>query len=175
MKKLIFNSSFTVGLFLLAVVLVFPKNVRATNLKVAVINMQTIISKSKQGEKANSKLKDLVTGYRGKLMKMRKKIASIQTDLKQNSSVMSATEKTAKTKEFETDISQFTTEEKDIRAAVIKKRYQLLKAVVNRADAIIAKIAKNSGYLLVINRTSVVYSVDSINITNEVLKKMDSQ
>lgn len=175
MKKLIFNSSLAAGLLLFAVALIFAGNVWAINSQVAVVNMQTVISKSKQGRKADTKLKNLVSVYRAKLMKMRKKISAIQTDLKQNGSIMSASEKAKKTKEFEMNISQFTTEEKHIRTAVVKKKYELLKVVVGKADTIIAKIAKNRGYLLVVNRAGVVYSVNSIDITDAVLKAMNSR
>lgn len=173
MKRLIFNLSFMTGLILFAVILTSSKNVWATGLHIAVVNMQKVISMSNQGKKANAELKASVTKYDAKLMAMRKKIASLQADLKNNSSIMSATEKAKKTKEFEMDISGFRSEEKHIQGVMAAKRYELLKGIVGKADAIIKKIANKNGYSLVIDRPSVVYRSNSIDITNEVLKQMN--
>ena len=173
MKRLIFNLSFMTGLILFAVVLTSSKNVWARGSHIAVVNMQRVISMSNQGKKADAELKGLVTKYKSRLIAMRKKIASLQADLKNNGSIMSATEKAKKTKEFETDISKFRSEEKHVQGVIAEKRYELLRGIVAKADAIIKKMANKNGYLLVIDRPSVVYRSNSIDITNEVLKQMN--
>lgn len=173
MKRLIFNLSLMTGLILFAALLTFSKNVWAAGPGIAVVNMQNVISASNQGKKADAELKALVDKYKARLLAMRKKIASLQTDLKQNSSIMSSTEKAKKTKEFEANISKFTSEEKHVQGVIAGKRYELLKGIVGKATAIITAIAKKNGYLLVIDRPSVVYRANSIDITSEVLKQMN--
>jgi Skp family chaperone for outer membrane proteins len=177
MKRLIFNLSLAVILTLFAVALTYSnsKNVWAAGSSIAVVNMQNIISMSNQGKKANAELKALYSTYTAKLLTMRKKIAAIQNDLKQNGSIMSASEKAHKTKEFETDISKFRAEEKHVQGVMAEKRYTLLKGIVDKATAIITAIAKKNGYLLVIDRPSVVYRAHGIDITNEVLTQMNSK
>ncbi|MCL4542266.1 MAG: OmpH family outer membrane protein [Deltaproteobacteria bacterium] len=173
MKRLILNLSLTAGLVLFAVILTFSKNARAAGSYIAVVNMQKIISISNQGKKANAELKALALKYNARLLAMRKKIAGIQSDLKQNGSIMSASEKAKKTKEFEADISAFNAEEKHVQSVATEKRYELLKGIVSKIEAIVTKIAKKNGYMLVVDRPGVVYRANSINITNEVLKQMN--
>ncbi len=177
MKRLIFNLSLAAILTLFAVALTYSnsKNVWAAGSSIAVVNMQNIISMSNQGKKANAELKALYSTYTARLLTMRKKIAAIQNDLKQNGSIMSASEKAHKTKEFETDISKFRAEEKHVQGVMAEKRYTLLKGIVDKATAIITAIAKKNGYLLVIDRPSVVYRDNGIDITNEVLTQMNSK
>ncbi|MCL4321461.1 MAG: OmpH family outer membrane protein [Deltaproteobacteria bacterium] len=179
MKRLIFNLSLAAILTLFAVALTYSnsKNVWAAGAgsSIAVVNMQNIISMSNQGKKANAELKALYSTYTAKLLTMRKKIAAIQNDLKQNGSIMSASEKARKTKEFETDISKFSAEEKHVQGVMAEKRYTLLRGIVDKATAIVTAIAKKNGYLLVIDRPSVVYRAQEIDITNEVLKQMNSK
>jgi outer membrane protein len=106
---------------------------------------------------------------------MRKKIASIQADLKNNGSIMSAAEKTKKTREFETDISNYSAQEKHIQGVMSEKRFELLKGIVDKATAIIDSIAKKDGYILVVDKPSVVYNANSIDITNQVLQQMNAK
>ncbi|HEC25335.1 MAG TPA: OmpH family outer membrane protein [bacterium] len=173
MKSLFLNLSFLAVFILTAVILSGPGAAWASGSNIAVVNMQKIISTSHQGKKAGVELKALIGQYRAKLLTMKKEIASIQANLKNNGSIMSASEKAKKTKEFETDISKFSSEEKHIQGIVSQKRFELLKGIVKKADSIIAVIAKENGYTLVINRVSVVYMVNSINITDEVLRRMN--
>ncbi len=173
MKKFIFNLSLTAFL-VLAVSLIFGSvNAAAAGSSIAVVNMQKVIAMSNQGKKAQSALKALVSKYDARLLAMRKKIAAIQADLKNNGPIMSASEKAKKTKEFETDISNFSSEEKHIQGVMSQKRFELLKGIVDKATSIINTIAKKDGYILVIDRPSVVYRAASIDITNEVLKQMN--
>lgn len=175
MKRLDFNLSIVVGLIFIAMVLTLSKNVFAAGTGIAVVNMQKVVSMSNGGKKADVELKALVSKYNAKLLAMRKEIAAIQADLKQNGSIMSSSEKAKKTKEFETDISNFSAEEKHVQGVVSQKRYELLKGIVTKATAIITKLAKKDGYLLVLDRPSVVYRASSIDITGEVLQQMNSK
>ena len=175
MKKTILNLSLAAFLILLASIVFGSVNASAAGYNVAVVNMQKVISMSNQGKAAQSQLKALVSKYNGRLLAMRKKIAAVQADLKNNGSIMSADEKAKKTKEFETNISNFTAEEKRIQGVMSQKRFELLKGIVDKATSIINAIAKKDGYILVIDRPSVVYRSASIDITNEVLNQMNSK
>lgn len=178
MKRLILilNLSLVAVLILSATVVLSSKNVWAAGSNIAVVNMQKVISMSNQGKKAQAALKALVSKYHARLLSMRKKIGALKADLKNNGSIMSATEKAKKTKELETEISNFSSEEKHIQGIMSQKRFELLKGIIDKADSIINSIAKKDGYILVINRPSVVvYRVSSIDITNEVLNRMNSK
>ncbi len=175
MKKSILNLGLAAFLIIAAYAILSQSNAYAAGSNIAVVNMQKVISMSNQGKAAQSSLKTLVSKYNAKLLTMRKKIAAVQADLKNNGSIMSATEKAKKTKEFETDISNFTTEEKRVQGVMSQKRFELLKGIVDKATSIINSIAKKDGYILVIDRPSVVYRANSINITNEVLNRMNSK
>jgi outer membrane protein len=147
----------------------------AAGSKIAVVNMQKVISMSTQGKKANSILHSLVIKYKAKLSALRQKITSLHNDLKQNSSIMSSAEKLKKTKEFETDITSFSSEERHVQGIISEKRFNLLKGIIAKVNAIITNIAKQKGYLLVVDRPGVVYRVNSIDITNQVLNQMNSK
>ncbi len=175
MKKTILNLSLTVFLMLAATIIFGSAKANAAGSSIAVVNMEKVISTSNQGKVAQGQLKALVSKYSGRLLAMRKKIAAIQADLKNNGSIMSAGAKAKKTKEFETDISNYSSEEKHVQSVISEKRFELLKGIVGKATSIIKSIAKKDGYILVIDRPSVVYRANSIDITNEVLKKMNSK
>ncbi len=175
MDKII--SFFSIFILLLALILLSNiSKAEAAGSKIAVVNMQKIIAMSKQGKKANAVLHSLVVKYKAKLSALKQKITSLHNDLKQNSSIMSSSEKLKKTKEFETDITNFSSEEKHIQGVISEKRYNLLKGIFEKAKVIIQSIAKQKGYILIINRPNiVVYRVNSIDITNQVLSRMNSK
>lgn len=141
--------------------------------RIGVVDMQRVIAMSNQGKKANSELKKMAEKYDAKLEKMRKKIASLSSDLKQNGSVMSSEEKTSKTQEFEADISNFRKEEGTVQKIMNKKRYELLQGLINKADGIVNQIAQEKGYILVLDSRAVIYGSKSIDITGEVLNRMN--
>ncbi len=151
------------------------KNASAAGLKIAVVNMQKIISMSKQGKKADAILHSLATKDKEKLAKLRQKAASLQSDLKKNSSIMSASEKAHKTKEFEADVTNYSSQERRFESSLSKKRIELLKGIIVKIDGIVAKIAKKNGYALVVDRPTVVYRINSISITSQVLNKLNSK
>ena len=169
-KGLIIVSAFllTAPFFVLA-----GGNAFAAGSIVGVINMQKVVTMSNQGKAANAEVQSLAKKYNGKLISMRNNIAAIQKDLQQNSSIMSSSEKTKKTQEFETDVSNFQAEEKKVNNIISQKRYALLKGIISRAEGIVSNIAKEKGFLIVVDRPSVVYRVDSIDITQEVVNQMN--
>jgi outer membrane protein len=175
MRKIILNLSLAVFLMSAATMMFGSAKANAAGSSIAVVNMQKVIAMSNQGKAANSELKALVSKYSGRLLAMRKKIAAIQADLKNNGSIMSAAEKTNKTREFETDISNYSAQEKHIQGVMSEKRFELLKGIVDKATVIIDSIAKKDGYILVIDRPSVVYRANSIDITNQVLQQMNAK
>jgi outer membrane protein len=151
-------------------------NAQASNFKIAVINMQKIFSLSKQGKAANSIFSSMVKKYKSKLAKLRQKVTSLGTYLKQNASIMTAAQKAKKIKEFESSEAKYSSESRHVRGVLTQKNLELAKGVFDKADVIINKIAKKKGYLLVINRRpSVIYRSNSINITNQVLNAMNSK
>ncbi len=174
MKKI--SLIFSIFILLLALILLSnTSKAEAAGSKIAVVNMQKVIAMSKQGKKANSVLHSLVAKYKAKLSALKQKITSLHNDLKQNSSIMSSSEKLKKTKEFETDITNFSSEEKHVQGVISEKRYNLLKGIVAKVNVIIENIAKQKGYILIIDRPDVVYRVNSIDITNQVLNRMNSK
>lgn len=168
---------FSILILMSAIVLLSnTSKAEAAGSKIAVVNMQKVISMSKQGKKANSILHSLAIKYEAKLSALKQKITSLHNDLKQNSSIMSSAEKLKKTKEFETDITSFSSEERHVQGIISEKRFNLLKGIIAKVNAIITNIAKQKGYLLVIDRPGiVVYRVNSIDITNQVLNQMNSK
>ncbi len=166
------------SILILMFVMVLLSNIskaEAAGSKIAVVNMQKVISMSKQGKKANSILHSLVIKYKAKLSALRQKITALHNDLKQNSSIMSSAEKLKKTKEFETDITSFSSEERHVQGIISEKRFNLLRGLVAKVKTIITNIAKQNGYLIVIDRPGVIYRVNSIDITNQVLNQMNSK
>lgn len=162
-------------LFFAVIALGNAVNAQAANFKIAVVSMQKIFSLSKQGKAAHNILNSMVKKYKIKLAKQRQNVASLQTYLKQNASIMSAAQKAKKTREFEASISKYTTEEHHIQVVLSQKKDELLRGLYEKASAIINGIAKKKGYLLVIDRPAVIYRSNSIDITNQVLKAMNSK
>lgn len=151
------------------------KNVSAAGIKIAVVNIQKIISMSKQGKKAGATLRSLATKDKEKLAKLKQKFVSLQSDLKKNSGIMSASEKARKTKEFEAGITNYSSKEHQFESSLSKKRIELLKGIIGRINAIVTEIAKKDGYTLVLDRPGVIYRISSINITSQVINEMNSK
>jgi outer membrane protein len=78
----------------------------------------------------------------------------------------------AKVRVFQQEILDFQKTQRKVLQQLAKKEVQLLKPIEDKIKRFIAKIAKERGYTMVLNRVAVVFHVPAVDITGEVTKRM---
>lgn len=137
-----------------------------------VIDMQAIFHGAPQVKQLNDKLQKKFSPRKQKLQDLSTKLQKEVADLNKNEAVLSADKKSqlqadiaAQSKDLRQKQMQF---QQDLFVAQNKATTQFMKEV----QSVVASIAKARQLTLVIPKNGVLYSVDSMDITALVLKKI---
>ena len=149
--------------------------------KIAIVDTQKVLDKSLLGKKMKNELEKIRANYAADLEAKGKEIQKLQNEVK----ILSSSEKTssvANKEEFDKktrmlkikiyDIKQL--DEKygnDFRKEETKKFKYTIKIIQEIMD----EIGKKEGYLLIKNERGVVYFPEDIDITDKVIKLLDSR
>jgi outer membrane protein len=165
MKKLLI-SIMTVGLL---GSLAFDAN---ADIKIGVLDLQAVLQQSPQVQSADVKFKKEFAPREQKLKAQANAIQAEVDQLNRNASVMSATQQgKAKDKiskdqdDFQQAQSQF---QQDVQTAQGKAMQQILAQI----KSVVATIAAQKDYDLVVQKSSVVYAKDQYDVTTEVIKAL---
>ena len=142
--------------------------------KIGVLNMQRVLSTSDAGKAAQAEIKT----QRDKMLQDLKvkgaEIDALGKQFERESMVMSKEKREEKEREYRIRINDFKTLEKRYNAQSQELQKRLLNGIVKDVIALVEEIGKNEGYLLIVRREGVVYSPDSIDITDALIKKMNA-
>jgi len=142
--------------------------------KIGVLNMQRVLSTSDAGKAAKAEIKT----QRDKMLQDLKvkgaEIDALGKQVERESMVMSKEKREEKEREYRIRINDFKTLEKRYNTQSQDLQKRLLNGIVKDVLALVEEIGKNEGYLLIVRREGVVYSPDSIDITDELIKQMNA-
>ena len=142
--------------------------------KIGVLNMQRVLSTSDAGKAAQAEIKT----QRDKMLQDLKvkgaEIDALGKQFERESMVMSKEKREEKEREYRIRINDFKTLEKKYNTQSQDLQKRLLNEIVKDVAALVKEIGKNEGYLLIVRREGVVYSPDSIDITDELIKQMNA-
>lgn len=169
MRKLIF------GIF--ALLLLTSVNSQAQQLKIGIVNLETIITEMPAAKDADKMLKDLTKQYQDSLIAMRTEFEQKIQDYQKQQSMMTPDAQQAeesKLQELQTRIYQFQESKFGQQGELVVKREQLLAPIRDQVQEAIDKVAKAEGLNLVFDETAaaVLYSEDKFDITFRVLDEL---
>ena len=142
--------------------------------KIGVLNMQRVLSTSDAGKAAQAEIKTQRDKMLGDLKVKGSEIDAIGKQFERESMVMSKEKREEKEREYRIRINDFKTLEKRYNTQSQDLQKRLLNGIVKDVLALVEEIGKNEGYLLIVRREGVVYSPDSIDITDELIKQMNA-
>lgn len=145
----------------------------ASDLSIAVVDVQLLLTKSKAAQSIQKQVKAEREKFLSKITKQEEVLRSMEKDLIEKGKDMSAEERAEKKKDFE---AKFVSTQKaaqqgkgKIEKAVMEAMAKLNKAAFEAVES----IASDKGYNLILAKQQVVASDKSIDISQESLKKLD--
>lgn len=140
--------------------------------KIAVADVQTVMGTSKAGKSIQDQIAKQRDSFKDEFGKLEKELADTQKKLTEQKD-LKPEEAAAKQKEFETKL-------RDANGLVQQRRQSLEKAASEAMNTlrreivkVVAGIAQEEKYDLVLSSQNVIVSQDSMDITERVLKKLD--
>lgn len=167
------------GFALAALVLVFSLPAAAQNAgKIGVINLQTAIVGTKDGQKAGNDIQARFNPRKAEFEKRQSDIGQLQEQLS-GGTTLSEEARSRLTREIEQKTKALNRETEDARAELDQAEQKIMGELGGGIMAVIDKYAKENGYLLVIDissqQTPVVYRSDSIDITKDIIELYDKR
>ena len=143
--------------------------------KIGVIDLQKILATSATGKLVQNELKKEKEKMEVALQKKGAEIENIRKRLERESMVMGKEMREEKERESRIKINDFKTLQKKYRSDLQKLEGGLMNQLKSDIDEIVKAIGKKEGYLLIINKFGVIYSPNSIDITDKVIGKLNAK
>ncbi len=141
--------------------------------KIGVINLQKILETSASGKAIQSELKTQKDKMEADLKKIGADIDDIRKRLESESMVMGKEAREEKERESRIKINDFKSLQQKYRSDLQGIEANLINQLKNDINDIVQEIGKKEGYLLIINKFGVIYSPNSIDITDRVIEKLN--
>lgn len=168
----------TLRIFILALAVAtfaFVSQARAEGVgKIAVVDMQFIVQQSTAGKSVRDQLDKQREKYMKQIKKKEDELLSTEEELKRQRGVMKPEEFEAKRVEFEKKISAAQAEAQKLKASLERAYSESMTKLRAETAKIVADVARAQGVTVVLSRQSVVLADKSLDITPQVVEKLNS-
>ena len=145
--------------------------------KIGVVQVQSAIIGTKEGQKAASELETKMSPKRKELEGKQGELRTLQESLQKGGSVMNEQARTELSRKIDAKNKDYQRSLEDAQAEFQGEQDKLLNDLGAKLMAVINKYAKDNGYHLVIDvsnpQTPVMYASETIDITKEVIDMYD--
>ena len=145
--------------------------------KIGVVQVQSAIIGTKEGQKAANELETKMAPKRKELESKQAEVRSLQESLQKGGSVMNEQARAELSRKIDSKNKEYTRSLEDAQAEFQGEQDKLLNDLGAKLMAVITKYAKDNAYSLVIDvsnpQTPVMYASETIDITKEVIDLYD--
>ncbi|MCL2789631.1 MAG: OmpH family outer membrane protein [Desulfobulbus sp.] len=160
------------GLLIGALVLIGGQAL-AADTKVAVIDMRQVLSSSLAGKKAEGIVKQKVDSLQESLKNDENDLIAMQKEVEKKGAAWSDSVKKEKSAAFQKKVQDFEEKKRKSQDELNKLREQQINPVLKKVEEVVAKIAADKGYAIVVPRNVVLYATDAVDISNTVVSELD--
>ena len=147
-----------------------------TNGKVAVINIQSALVSTKDGQKAASELTNRFQPKKTEFDKRQNEINELQDKLNRGRNTLSDDARQNLVREIDQKTKSLKYDTEDAQAELNNTEQKIMGELYGRIRAVVDKYAKDNGYILVLDDSSqqmMVYASSSIDITRDIIELYD--
>jgi len=164
------NYFFTVLFFLLLCSISYSADVA----KIGVVDFQKILQESSAGKVAQAEINKHGKKMELDLKKKGAEIEAMRKKLQEEMMVMNREMRLEKEREIRIRTNDLNTLQKKYMGDFRLQESRLLNRIQKEVVKIVEKIGKQEGYLLIVDKRTVVYSPGTIDITDNVIKKYNA-
>jgi outer membrane protein len=151
--------------------------VAQTPTKVGVIQIQTALVSTKDGQKAVQELESRMAPKQKEMERKRTEIQELQEKLNKGGSAMAQTAKDDIARNIDVKTKSYNRDMEDARAELDQEQRKLLEELSGKMQVIIDKYAQTNGYAVILDvsnqNTNVLYVSTGVDITKEVIDLYD--
>lgn len=160
----------------LVVSLMMAAAVANAETKVGFVDMQKAIQSTSAGKKAKTELEADFNKKKKELEKKETDLKKMGEDLEKKKSVMSEDALAKKQAEFQEEMLKYRDIVGKSQVEIQKKERELTAPILDKMKKVIAKLAKDKGYSLVLeNSQMVLFATPDSDLTDEVVKTFEKE
>lgn len=153
----------------------FSVNANAATLNIAVVDIQQVLQESKAAKDIREKIKNKRDKYQDEITKEEEKLREEEKKLASQRGVLSKEAFEQKREEFKEKLIKVQRDVQEKRANLDNTLSGSLAQVQKVVFEIIENLAKEKNFELAIPTSQILYAQKGLNITNDVLKRLDKK
>ncbi len=167
------KSSKILAIALLTLFLCVPFSFAKRVVKIGVVDMRKVFRESKMAQKlANDFFKEVQTKKRQVILK-EKQLKSKEKKFKKEAKSLSKTEKAKKLRTLRQEAKELKNMKNDIEDQLRTKRQRIRIKIMTQIRNIINDYAKKYGYTIILPKGMLLYSQDTVDITDNIIKELN--
>jgi len=163
--------------YLLALLIPCSPLFAADAASIGYVDMQGVIERSKLGKQAHATLKEQFAEPQDALAKEEQSIRQLQESTSRDAALMSTAELEKRKSELQERVVNLQRSAAAAQQELAREQGKLGAGIIKPAQDIIAKLAKEKKLSAVFerNQSGLLYIEDGLNLTDEVIKRMDAK
>ena len=145
--------------------------------KIAVINVQTAILSTKDGQKAATDLQTQFSPRQQDLEKKQTELTALQDQLRKGSATMSDDAKTKLMRDIDATTTRVNRDRQDAQSDLEESQGKVMQELGGKMMAVMEKYAMQNGFAVVLDvsspQTPVLWAASAVDITNDIVKLYD--
>lgn len=170
-----FKNFFVATIMTASVISTLPAVAHADG-KIALVNLQRALNDVDEGKKIKATLKKDFDLKNAEIQKMKTDIESTSKNLESQKMVLSQDAVKTKSQEIQTKFMDLQNKAATYEQDLKKKEAESAKKILDKLQLIVGSLAQKNGYSLVLENSAniVLYSKDTVDITNDVISAYNS-
>ncbi|WP_106478947.1 OmpH family outer membrane protein [Phytohalomonas tamaricis] len=141
---------------------------------IAVLDWQQALLQTNAAKQSMNELKNQLGSKQQQVQSLGQEVQQLQEKLQKNGDVMSDSERQNLVKQLRQKGTQFQQQRAELEQARQQKEQQFLKTAKPKLDNAIEQVVKRHNVQVLVDRNSVIYSKDSLDLTQEVTNAFNS-
>lgn len=141
---------------------------------IGVVNMKVLFQQSPEAKKLSKTLEDQFSGRKNDLSNLQNALQVRAQNFEKNKPTMSHAKAVAEQKAIDAQSAQLTQKSMQFRQDLYTAQNNAMDSFLNTAQGAVAAVAKSKNLDVVIPQNVVLYSSSNLDITNDVMKKLEN-
>jgi len=147
----------------------------AAEIKIGFVNSRRAATEVEDGKAAIAQVKREEADKQKKLDQRKAELTKMKAELDKQAMVLSDKAKEEKAAEFQQKLMEAQQLRFEMEQQLQQRQQELLGAVLKKLEPVVKEIAEGSGITIVLEEGAVVYAPDSLDLTNEVVRKYNAR
>lgn len=145
----------------------------AADVKIGVIDLQQALNSTQEGKAAKDRIKRKVDNFQKTMESRQAELKKLNDDFEKQKMVLSADARAAKEREYQQKVRAFQLFAKDAQEELQQEDAKATRHILEGLSKIVKEIGDKGGYTVIVEKNSLLYANNGIDLTNQVIQAYD--